>query len=653
MAGKERVKELLERAAGLPPAERAEFLLRECGDDQGLRREVEELLEADENSSYLTHSVAFRYRSGDDTLGKILGGRYRIVEALGKGGMGRVYLAEDIEIPALRFAVKIFEQGFEKEVEALARVRSDHVVKIVTTGRDDDGRPFMVMEHLSGQTLADLLEKRGPLPREEVAQLVRKIGEAVTELHETKTEPGGRGIIHRDLKPSNIMAERRRGGWEVKLFDLGIARLDNPRMARATTGHAAVGTPLYMSPEQFHGEGMAALGCPAKSPREIITPATDVYSLGVISYLMVAGRHPFRDAAGGANVATMQHQNGYAEALNRRGDIPAAARQAVLKAMSFCPDRRYQRADEFGEQLAAALTAPAPSRVKYAAVAAVALLVLLAAGSLLLPANAPQPANGDHKIAGASTAGAGGNEAAGADRGSVAKREEGGAAGGADPAKGDAGGGTSGEGAAAGERREGQAPPSGPAEREVAYWLVTQERRDGRLAGEPKVITAEEGLNGGWNFKLFFSGRERGHLYLINDWRSAASGPRSSMAPQRSMQILFPIPNDPARGTTRNNGTSEVAPGQAIEAFDGVVGRPGTEHLWVIWSPERIPELERLTEYAVRQHRGRVTSETDAKRIREFLSRLTQAEVKYDEGRRAVLRGAGSVLAKELLLRHA
>src|ERR1051326_3220589 len=227
MDRKERIKELLARAWGLGAAERDELLRRECGGDEALRREVEALLAAGENSPHLVNPIAFRIGSEDDeTLGKVLGGRYRILERLGKGAMGQVYLAEDIEIrtePPLKFAVKIFDQGFEKEVEALARVRSDRVVKIVTTGKTEDDRPFMLMEYLTGQTLAQLLDDRGRLPKEEVAQLIREICEAATELHETKTGLDGQGIIHRDLKPSNIMVERRRDRWKIKLFDLGVA----------------------------------------------------------------------------------------------------------------------------------------------------------------------------------------------------------------------------------------------------------------------------------------------------------------------------------------------------------------------------------------------------------------------------------------------
>lgn len=627
MDRKERIKELLARAWELGVVERDECLRRECGGDEALRREVEALLAAGENSPHLANPIAFRIGSEDDeTLGKVLGGRYRILERLGKGAMGRVYLAEDIEIrtvPPLKFAVKIFDQGFEKEVEALARVRSDRVVKIVTTGKTDDDRPFMVMEYLTGQTLAQLLDDHGRLPKEEVAQLIREICEAATEIHETKTDLDGQGIIHRDLKPSNIMVERRRDRWKIKLFDLGVARLDNPLIGRATSTHVAKGTPLYMAPEQFHGKAMSGFGCKPQSPTRIITPATDIYSLGVIAYEMLVGLNPFRGAANLAGVSAMQREGGYVKALNQKGDIPAAARGAILKAMAFCPEARYQKAEEFGERLADTLTA-SPPKTKYAALAALILLTLLGLGVLMWYRPSVPARAGDDRAAANSNSTSNVNTNSGPNSNLAAGKPD------SKNANADGGG-------------SGATQSQG---REVSYWLVTQRKINDRLTGEPKVVTADERLNDGWNFKLYFVGKERGYLYVINDGPAEGGG--------SLLQILFPIPNDPSGRQSRNNGTSEITPGRIVEAFDSDIDRvTGTEHLWVIWSAERIPELERLTSYAVKEYEGKIRDTGDAEATRSFLAGLRQADVSYDGRSHAVLRGEGNILVKELLLRHA
>jgi serine/threonine protein kinase len=620
MDRKERIKDLLDRAWGLGPDERAEFLRRECGGDESLKREVEGLLAAEDNSPHLADSSAFRFGAGDETLGKILGGRYRVIRPLGKGGMGQVYLAEDIEIPSLKFAVKIFEQGFAKEVEALARVRSDRVVKIITTGKTDDGRPYMVMEYLTGQTLANLLDGRGRLPNAEVAQLMRDVCEAVTELHETKTDLGGQGIVHRDLKPSNVMVERRKESWKIKLFDLGVARLENPLMGRATSTHVPMGTPLYMAPEQFHGQGMEGFGCRPRTQKEIITPATDVYSLGVIAYEMLVGLHPFRGATNLASISAMQREAVYAKALGQKTEIPQPARAAVLKAMAFCPEARYQRAEEFGEELSKALTTARLPDKRRGAWAALVLAALVVAGALAWYAGWLSPSGGGRANMN-TVANVNANSNANSNGGPNSNHSDR-----SDSNNANADGVT-------------QAP-----ERIVRYWFVTQRKVKDRLTGEPRFFKADEKLNDGWSFKGYFIGNERGHLYIIND------GPTPS---GMTLQILFPIPNDPAREEQRNNGTSEVESGHLVQIFDGdVEPMEGTEHLWVVWSAERIPQLETLTRYAVAKYKGKVEDEADARATRAFLSGLKQAEMNYDALGRMTMRGRGDVLAQEILLTH-
>lgn len=616
MDRKERIKELLEQAAKISPAEREAFLTRECNGDDAMKREIKELLAADENSPHLAEPVAFRLGNEDETLGKILGGRYVIRKKLGKGAMGQVYLAEDTEIPERKVAIKIFDQGFAKEVEALARIKSENVVRIITTGKTDDGRPFMVMEYLMGQTLAEVLNERGRLPHPEIAQLMRVLCEAVTELHETKTEQQAHGIIHRDLKPSNIMVEFRKNRWKVKLFDLGVARLPSPLMSKSTSGHVPQGTPLYMAPEQFHGEAMADLGCQRKSPKEIVSPQTDIYSLGVIAYEMLAGRHPFHDAVNFHDVATKQLEKRYEEVLRRHKEIPAAAREAVLKAMAFCPENRQQKAEEFGDLLANALPAipelPPPPKAKYWATSALVLLLLIGGGLLTwFLVSGARVAEVDR-----ATANSNGNSTrtANVDRAG--------------------GSGNMGENMPG----PGPNPPARAGEFEMAYWITTQQKENEQLTGEPKIITAQDDFTNGSNVKVYVESKERGYLYLINDGPSARGS---------SLQILFPVPQ-------RNGGKSEIAPDKEVEAFSGDIGKSdGTEHLWIVWSAEKKPLLERLSKYANDTYKGRVSDPNDIEATRSFLAKFKQADDESDpQTQRVLLRGEGGIIVKELLLKH-
>lgn len=616
MGRKERIKELLDQAAKISRDEREAFLARECNGDDAMKREIEELLAADENSPHLAKPVAFRLGNEDETLGKVLGGRYVIRKKLGNGAMGQVYLAEDTDIPNLKFAIKIFEQGFAKEVEALARINSENVVRIITTGKTNDGRPFMVMEYLTGRTLAELLNERGRLAHAEIAQLMRILCEAVTELHETKTEQQAQGIIHRDLKPSNVMVELRKNRWKVKLFDLGVARLPSPLMSKSTSGHAPQGTPLYMAPEQFHGEAMADLGCQRKSPKELVSPQTDIYSLGVIAYEMLTGQHPFHDAVNFHNVATKQLEKRYEEVLRQDNETPPAAREAVLKAMAFCPEQRQQKAEEFGEQLANALTTipslPEPPKAKYWMTAALVLLMLLG-GALLtwFLVDGSRVAEGNRVVANSN-----GNSSrtANVDR-----------AGGNDDM---------------GKNMPGSGPGSTirADELEIAYWITTQQKQNEQLVGEPKIITVQDNFINGSHVKVYVKSKERGHLYLINDSPSARGS---------SLQILFPVPK-------RNDGKSEIAPDQQVEAFSGDMGKiDGTEHLWIVWSAEKKPLLEGLSKYANNTYKGKVSDPADIGATRSFLAKFKQADAENDpQNQRVVLRSEAGIIVKELLLKH-
>ena len=228
-------------------------------------------------------------------------GDYRIIRKLGAGGMGIVYEAEQ-QHPKRLVALKVIKGGrfvddqhvklFEREAQALARLKHPGIAAIYESGRTPEGQHFFAMELVRGETLKEYLEKAnssGPLTppqlRERLA-IFRKIADAVTYAHQ-------RGVIHRDLKPANIIVLREfeSSGSEsgsqtpgIKILDFGLARITETDLAVATIGTelgAIQGTLPYMSPEQVRG-----------NPDEIDV-RSDVYSLGVILYEMIAGRRPY------------------------------------------------------------------------------------------------------------------------------------------------------------------------------------------------------------------------------------------------------------------------------------------------------------------------------------------------------------------------
>ncbi|HEV2885168.1 MAG TPA: serine/threonine-protein kinase, partial [Pyrinomonadaceae bacterium] len=223
----------------------------------------------------------------DPLVGHTLDDKYRLDERLGIGGMGTVYRARHVLIDR-PVAVKVLNQRFvedeaarvrfRREAKAAGRLQHQNAVTVTDFGQTPDGYVYLVMELLEGRTLRDVLAKEAPLDTARSVALMLQVAAAVAAAHEA-------GIIHRDLKPANIfIVQRMEVPAVVKVLDFGIAKLaadalddDDPKTL--TQVGAMIGTPRYMSPEQCDGIDL--------------TPASDVYSLGVILYEMLTGTAPF------------------------------------------------------------------------------------------------------------------------------------------------------------------------------------------------------------------------------------------------------------------------------------------------------------------------------------------------------------------------
>lgn len=214
---------------------------------------------------------------------RIIAGKYRLIARLSKGGMGAVWRAQHLELdcPA---AVKLLEpvyadspealMRFKREAQSAASLRSANIVQIFDFGVDD-GTPYIAMELLRGQSLAERLAARCPLPPEETALILSQVARAVGWAHSM-------GIIHRDLKPGNIVISEDAGECVVKLVDFGIAKPSRMEMSAApvTLTGAIMGTPQYMSPEQASGRGA-------------VDHRTDIWSFGIVAFECLTGYHAF------------------------------------------------------------------------------------------------------------------------------------------------------------------------------------------------------------------------------------------------------------------------------------------------------------------------------------------------------------------------
>ncbi|MEM8930849.1 MAG: serine/threonine-protein kinase, partial [Acidobacteriota bacterium] len=276
----QRIETLFHEALERPPNKRPAFLAERC-DDADLRREVGELLAAEEGAdATLDGAIADAVELATDERPPDAIGPYRVLEPLGEGGLATVYLAERDE-PRLRVAIKIVKRGMDTaeilrrlrlERQILASLDHPNIARLLDGGSLADGRPYVVMEHIDGEPL-DVHCDRRRLGLDDRLRLFLEICSAVHVAHRSL-------IIHRDLKPSNILVTHE---GEPKLLDFGIAKLLDPERADQTVAHTMTGmrwlTPEYAAPEQVRGEPL--------------TTAADVYALGVLLYELLCGRRPF------------------------------------------------------------------------------------------------------------------------------------------------------------------------------------------------------------------------------------------------------------------------------------------------------------------------------------------------------------------------
>jgi eukaryotic-like serine/threonine-protein kinase len=276
----------------------------------------------------------------ETTGSTVLKGRYFVGRELGRGGFATTYLATDSEVASRKVVVKILNdqrsedswslKKFRVEMEALALIDHPNVVGVIDFGESEDHRPFLVMQFVPGVTLRSMMA-RSDLTLAVIANISRQMGRALTAAHEA-------GVIHRDIKPENIMVrETRDGGEEVKLIDFGVSSIReaeaNPQLTKVC------GTFRYMAPEQFDGD---------------FSPASDIYQMGVVAYEMVTGKIPFQSPTPGGMVR--QQLDGLKVLPTQaRAELPTAAEEAILRAMSLNPAERFRTAREFGDALSAAL----------------------------------------------------------------------------------------------------------------------------------------------------------------------------------------------------------------------------------------------------------------------------------------------------------
>ena len=560
------------------------------------------------NGSTWTNTYTNAQGTPDPLIGFQIDGRYVVEKELGHGGVGAVYLARDLKLHAKAVVVKVLlensarnewtVQKFLQEKEALARVDHPGVVGVLDTGELPTGKPYIVMQFVDGVSLRTAIsETTTGMDLERIAELVKQIGSALSAVHNKR-------IFHRDLKPENIMVQSLgHGGEQVKIVDFGIAKIKESVIAPSTvTGAATAGTLVYMSPEQLYGLK--------------VTAASDIYSFGVIVYEMVTGRRPF-NPDGVAHLADLQRQGVTVLPSHLRPRLPKEAEMLILKAVSVEPKDRPPEAAEFGETLADALLSEGET-MKPALESTLPATLISPSQTLERPVE-----NVDRSWRAAFTVASivlGLTLLSGAaavvwwftpaGRTSLANID-----------------------------KTNRLTAS---ERSLIYSLTVQRMREGQPYREPFQSSGQEIYENGYKFRLNVSSAQSGYLYVFNEGADNKTG-------GTTFTILYPTP-------ATNNGNARLDSNTALQTNWNVFGgEAGTEHFWMVWSAEAIPQLESAKDAAFKSIEGAITSRETQAGLKQFLLEHSTSKpqtIKDTVNRQTSIRADGDVLVSLLELEH-
>ena len=286
----------------------------------------------------------------DPLLGKVLSGRFQIVEPLGVGGMGRVYKA--IQQPLDRVvALKVlnprydgtkdpgFERRFFLEASMTAKLKHPNTITVHDYGRTDEGIYFIAMEYLEGETLQQVLAREGPMPWQRALAVAAQVARSLREAHKL-------GLVHRDLKPANVMLlSEGTGGDVVKVLDFGLVKafasdLMSKSDTELTQAGVLLGSPLYMAPEQAKAE---------------TDQRTDIYALGVLTFQCIAGRPPFQGRES-IDIIVKHVKEKPPELSSLKPELPPEVNALVMKCLEKAPASRFQTMDELLEAMRVAMS---------------------------------------------------------------------------------------------------------------------------------------------------------------------------------------------------------------------------------------------------------------------------------------------------------
>jgi serine/threonine protein kinase len=586
----------------------------------------------------------------DNLIGQMVEGRYHVESRLGAGGMGAVYIARDVKVLGKIVVIKVLLQEafeneyvvkkFRQEAEALSRVDHPNIVQILDYGEMENKQPFLVLQFIDGFSLRTVL-KQGGIDLIRTAQLVRQVAYALTAAHE-------KGILHRDLKPENIMLQTRDGEERAVVIDFGIAQLQNSVIAPKTIVTATAGTISYMSPEQLSAGSL--------------TTASDTYTLGVIAFEMVTGEKPFNPRSP-FQLLEMQRSGLSVMPTMLRPDLPLQAQAAIVRALAYEPENRYQTSRDFGNALFSALVGLQSTDIDPIHWSAIPLSVktdnlnpvgthygtprmtngaALEAAPTLLNQDAVRPSTSGNQIV---------PTAFDPPDPPPGKRSF------LLPAIGMiilvliAGGGFVGWRILQPNKNSGPEVKLTPTPTpkgvltanpiSLTYSLTVQKMRNGKPFEKPFQSTGREIFENGWSFRLDISTPRPGYLYLLNEGLDNKGATLYT--------VLYPT-----------NADARLGAQQAVQIpkapqFYYLLGEAGTEKIWAVWAEKPVPEMEALKGLVNEKDQGEVRDPAQADKVRSFFATHVSSDLQTDTDKakyQTTIKTNGDMLVYRAELEH-
>jgi serine/threonine protein kinase len=610
----QQISRIFKSAISLDSEARAAYVAGQCGVDESMRAEVEKLIEShrkasDENfiSGHAAEAGAVLLIDENNTeanhqalnKGQQLGS-YVIVDLLGAGGMGEVYLAKDSRL-GRTVALKVLAhdiasdkrrmQRFRQEAKVASSLNQPNILTIFEFG-EVDGLTFLATEYIDGQTLRDYLSGK-KLKLGETLDITIQVLAALDAAHEAH-------IVHRDIKPENVMIRRR--DHVVKVLDFGLAKVTEKRSSVLTDQEAAtefkttpglmMGTINYMSPEQAQAHE--------------VDERTDVWSTGVMIYEMLTGAMPFKGATTSHTIVQILEKD--PPPLASQVKVPAELERIVLKAMAKSPDDRYQTAKDMLIDLRALkgrlaveaemqrTSSPSAERItetvehpqsqkRVLLVAVIAMAVFAAA---IFGVNLWRSSR-------------------------------------------------------AGTNPPITAAPVTPAERTLTYSITVQKFKDKKPYKDPFTMAGEINFEPDYRIRVNIRSTQTGYLYVLNE------GPTTqSEAPE--FNVVFP-------SSTANHSSSVVSANQVVQIpeqswlqFDE---QQGIETLWLIFSNEAVPALEPVRQFANTKSQGLITDPSLNKVIQSFIRSNSDSRPAAERGETlTTVKSPGNLLIYPIKLEH-